>query len=108
MASRSSSARSCPGWILMPDAPSPAGPTFNFKNAITHMVQRGGSDLLLKVGRPATIRVNGDLVGLDSSPLKPEELKSLARSEEHTSELQSPCNLVCRLLLEKKNNKRHA
>src|SRR5688500_19503829 len=38
------------------------------------------------------------------------------RSEEHTSELQSPCNLVCRLLLEKKkyygadssNNTRHA
>src|SRR2546426_6132487 len=28
----------------------------------------------------------------------------LARSEEHTSELQSPCNLVCRLLLEKKKN----
>src|SRR5256885_13238091 len=29
------------------------------------------------------------------------------RSEEHTSELQSPCNLVCRLLLEKKKNKDH-
>src|SRR5256885_10305874 len=29
----------------------------------------------------------------------------LVRSEEHTSELQSPCNLVCRLLLEKKNRK---
>src|SRR2546426_3773503 len=27
------------------------------------------------------------------------------RSEEHTFELQSPCNLVCRLLLEKKKNK---
>src|SRR5256885_10219519 len=27
------------------------------------------------------------------------------RSEEHTSELQSPCNLVCRLLLEKKNRR---
>src|SRR5256885_5509249 len=27
------------------------------------------------------------------------------RSEEHTSELQSPCNLVCRLLLEKKTTK---
>src|SRR2546426_7413811 len=27
------------------------------------------------------------------------------RSEEHTSELQSPCNLVCRLLLEKKKEK---
>src|SRR5256885_5840168 len=31
-------------------------------------------------------------------------LSSVLRSEEHTSELQSPCNLVCRLLLEKKNN----
>src|SRR5256885_6400104 len=29
------------------------------------------------------------------------------RSEEHTSELQSPCNLVCRLLLEKKKNTKH-
>src|SRR5256885_9376967 len=33
---------------------------------------------------------------------------ALTRSEEHTSELQSPCNLVCRLLLEKKKkHKRH-
>src|SRR2546426_5974915 len=31
-----------------------------------------------------------------------EERGGLLRSEEHTSELQSPCNLVCRLLLEKK------
>src|SRR2546426_10893690 len=29
-------------------------------------------------------------------------VRRVARSEEHTSELQSPCNLVCRLLLEKK------
>src|ERR1022692_3215246 len=29
------------------------------------------------------------------------------RSEEHTSELQSPCNIVCRLLLEKKKKKQH-
>src|SRR2546426_6151277 len=29
--------------------------------------------------------------------------RGVFRSEEHTSELQSPCNLVCRLLLEKKN-----
>src|SRR2546426_4255134 len=34
-------------------------------------------------------------------------LDELVRSEEHTSELQSPCNLVCRLLLEKKKNKRY-
>src|SRR5256885_12319532 len=34
----------------------------------------------------------------------PEYYHSRRRSEEHTSELQSPCNLVCRLLLEKKQN----
>src|SRR2546426_6234499 len=33
-------------------------------------------------------------------------LDDLLRSEEHTSELQSPCNLVCRLLLEKKKKKK--
>src|SRR5256885_6752029 len=32
--------------------------------------------------------------------------KKIVRSEEHTSELQSPCNLVCRLLLEKKKTDR--
>src|SRR5256885_13310715 len=32
------------------------------------------------------------------------EFREPTRSEEHTSELQSPCNLVCRLLLEKKKN----
>src|SRR6266446_2206166 len=32
---------------------------------------------------------------------------ALPRSEEHTSELQSPCNLVCRLLLEKKKNSKN-
>src|SRR5256885_8030155 len=33
-------------------------------------------------------------------------LRQLDRSEEHTSELQSPCNLVCRLLLEKKKKQK--
>src|SRR2546426_8017248 len=35
----------------------------------------------------------------------PRKRNSDMRSEEHTSELQSPCNLVCRLLLEKKKKK---
>src|SRR5205807_4618785 len=40
---------------------------------------------------------------LDLGPGTDERAAALAeRSEEHTSELQSPCNLVCRLLLEKK------
>src|SRR5256885_7846478 len=34
--------------------------------------------------------------------IAPERTGKFCRSEEHTSELQSPCNLVCRLLLEKK------
>src|SRR5256885_9899816 len=33
--------------------------------------------------------------------------RGVSRSEEHTSELQSPCNLVCRLLLEKKTEQAH-
>src|SRR2546426_9281549 len=38
----------------------------------------------------------------DRAPRRAERLADADRSEEHTSELQSPCNLVCRLLLEKK------
>src|SRR2546426_4214155 len=38
--------------------------------------------------------------------VRPDQVdEDLVRSEEHTSELQSPCNLVCRLLLEKKKKK---
>src|SRR2546426_5036876 len=40
--------------------------------------------------------IAGALLGKERKP------GGLHRSEEHTSELQSPCNLVCRLLLEKK------
>src|SRR2546426_6006100 len=40
---------------------------------------------------------------LGTSAIRPPDTYALTtRSEEHTSELQSPCNLVCRLLLEKK------
>src|SRR2546426_10788789 len=41
----------------------------------------------------------GRLLGI---ALTDSKMLEIARSEEHTSELQSPCNLVCRLLLEKK------
>src|ERR1022692_3084937 len=40
------------------------------------------------------------------SPRRPHRSPRPPRSEEHTSELQSPCNLVCRLLLEKKKQER--
>src|SRR2546426_2837311 len=49
---------------------------------------------LVTVPHVAAGAVHGDAVG--------PERRLGERSEEHTSELQSPCNLVCRLLLEKK------
>src|SRR2546430_11833509 len=55
---------------------------------------------LLGEAVPATL----ELVGLS---LMLSNLFGVARSEEHTSELQSQSNIVCRLLLEKKKNTRH-
>src|SRR5256885_7116713 len=71
---------------------------------------------------PYTTLFRSLLKGVDAKTVKPrvltltqstydgvlyntETIKSM-RSEEHTSELQSPCNLVCRLLLEKKKKTR--
>src|SRR2546426_8220569 len=47
------------------------------------------------------------MIGLAGLLLTSASGAKLMRSEEHTSELQSPCNLVCRLLLEKKKKKNH-
>src|SRR2546426_6896851 len=54
------------------------------------------------MGRSAEIFLNNLKCYLAGEPLINEVDKQTGRSEEHTSELQSPCNLVCRLLLEKK------
>src|SRR5256885_5128197 len=51
-------------------------------------------------GTEGTLRVEADALKLWGGR---RGTTALSRSEEHTSELQSPCNLVCRLLLEKKN-----
>src|SRR5258708_9802277 len=58
-----------------------------------------------RVDRLAERRARGDVVGVgvDADGLEFRGLlRQLPRSEEHTSELQSPDHLVCRLLLEKK------
>src|SRR5688500_7595595 len=47
-----------------------------------------------------------DLFAVESVLTKARDFRDGPRSEEHTSELQSPCNLVCRPLLEKKHNLR--
>src|SRR5437762_10813851 len=64
----------------------------------------GGLGLGL-VPRIPRVEIDPDVIFLT---VLPPLLYIAARSEEHTSELQSPMYLVCRLLLEKKNkNKRH-
>src|SRR5256885_4919558 len=52
----------------------------------------------IAAGGGLSLALSGDLV------VATESAKLTMRSEEHTSELQSPCNLVCRLLLEKKTH----
>src|SRR2546426_1925121 len=47
----------------------------------------------------------GLVAGLVPSAAASGTIRVALRSEEHTSELQSPCNLVCRLLLEKKKKR---
>ena len=55
-----------------------AGGGFNFKIVLQQLVQRGASDLHLKVGRPPTLRLHGELTPLDMPALRPEDLKLLA------------------------------
>ena len=54
------------------------GQPFNFKQAIAQMVQRSGSDLLLKVGRRPPSGSTASWPRSDMQPLKPEDLKPLA------------------------------
>src|SRR5256885_4521909 len=73
------------------DAPANAG------QASAKAQQNGPASVAVARGK---IEVEGGL--LDLSPAVAGVVQQ--RSEDHTSELQSPCNLVCRLLLEKKKS----
>jgi twitching motility protein PilT len=59
-------------------ARNPDAPAFNFKAILQQMIQQNASDLHLKVGRPPTLRVQGDLVPLEMPAMRPEDLKLLA------------------------------
>src|SRR5689334_23498799 len=63
-----------------PPAPSQSAPTsgLNFKGVLQELIGRNGSDLHLKVGRPPTVRVDGELETLNQQPLRPEDLRALA------------------------------
>src|SRR5437773_8522031 len=60
------------------------------------------------LGMPSTCPHGNPIPGMASPPpVEPFPLAQAKRSEEHTSELQSHHDLVCRLLLEKKKKKTH-
>jgi twitching motility protein PilT len=58
-------------------AAAPAAPPYNYKAILQAMVQQNASDLHLKVGRPPTLRIDGELRPLEMPPLKPEDLRSI-------------------------------
>src|SRR5688500_19560670 len=64
--------------------------------------RRDADRAALAGGVVAALRRAHDLAVARDRELHVGRLVEAERSEEHTSELQSPCNLVCRLLLEKK------
>jgi twitching motility protein PilT len=55
---------------------APAAP-YNYKSVLQKMVQENASDLHFKVGRPPTMRVDGELKPIEVPPLKPEDLRSV-------------------------------
>src|SRR2546427_9393365 len=101
------------------------------------MAHQRASDLFITAGMPPAMKVNGKISPITQTPLTPQQSRDLVlnvmtpaqreefekthecnfaiglsgvgrfRSEEHTSELQSQSNLVCRLLLEKKKTPRY-
>src|SRR5256885_4672969 len=73
----------------------PRSTLFPYTTLFRSPLEDGSGFVTVATTRPETMF--GD-IGLEFNP----------RSEEHTSELQSPCNLVCRLLLEKKKKNKHS
>jgi len=65
---------------MVSDVPNVTAPAtgLDLKAALQRMVREGASDLHLKVGRPPTLRLHGDLVPLSMPPMRPEELRTLA------------------------------
>src|SRR2546426_6219413 len=91
--------------VSQPVAAHPCGGHLDRGHAVPLARRRTGA---APGGLPAAPRrpVPEDGLALPSArldlPRRPDPDGDRQRSEEHTSELQSPCNLVCRLLLEKK------
>src|SRR5256885_9184987 len=73
-----------------------------FSPLIVDLMKRGFISLFATNGAGTIHDFELALIGETSEHVPDGLRRGTFRSEEHTSELQSPCNLVCRLLLEKK------
>src|SRR2546426_6382382 len=74
--------------------------------AAQQLLQVRGTEVEVEIGHRDPVGIEGDIESArgegGGARQKLRQAARPRRSEEHTSELQSPCNLVCRLLLEKK------
>src|SRR2546426_9075351 len=100
----------------------PAG-TYTVRASAPNFRTSTAENVILRVAQDLTLNINLQVGAVsqqvtvsDTPPLLETgtaeigryiSVEEYKRSEEHTSELQSPCNLVCRLLLEKKNKNIH-
>src|SRR5688572_20931851 len=101
--------------VLMADAaiaigPAPASQSYLVIDKIVDACRRSGADavhpgygFLSENEDFAEACAAAEITFIGPSPTAMRKMGSKTRSEEHTSELQSQSNLVCRLLLEKKN-----
>src|SRR2546426_7809412 len=89
--SRSESCTKCATPEVAPCTSAPPRPSKSTSSCVTVFTTLGPVTNMYET--PRTMNTKSVIAGLYTAP---------PRSEEHTSELQSPCNLVCRLLLEKK------
>src|SRR2546426_6738772 len=96
-----------PDGALVPAKPLPLNPFMRDGKALVAIVRGEDPPAMLQAG----LNLIGGIGRLDLRGkrvlIKPNVVNDRPpRSEEHTSELQSPCNLVCRLLLEKKKKRK--
>src|SRR5205807_7791708 len=81
-----------PAWVSTPESWNTAPPTLSWiAPSAAAAAAVSETDMLVEVEAHAAAGIQAFTLSIAPT-----------RSEEHTSELQSPCNLVCRLLLEKK------
>src|SRR5256885_9685713 len=92
----------------------PRSTLFPYTTLFRSPAQRQGEDIAIQPGAqrgPPEAVPHSQAIHRQPAPIGKGSANiqgGLTRSEEHTSELQSPCNLVCRLLLEKKNKTHQA